>query len=774
MDIQGYDDFSLVGAGGNAHVYRAHRNDTDEFVAVKVLRGGGDDTVRRRFERERNAMGTLESLDHVAPVLESGITETGDPYIVMPLFSGGSLQQRVSSGPVPWREALELVEKVADAVAQAHGRRILHLDVKPANVLLDEDGEPFLADFGISEAVGATASMSAQMMTPAYTPPERLDGAKPSEQTDVYGLGGLTYALLAGEAPFVLEEGMTPAAMFMAVLNEDVPTHRLADFAPPVVVDLVSRTLSKSIDERPKSAANLRDLIAEILADDSLPAFDPIVPFRVVAGEAAASQADQGAVQVHGGLGGELVSAPPEPVGQPVAEIVSGAGADLAGDGELLLLDKAANEAVTEAEESEESDRLFAVWVAAAIVFVVVGVAGAITATAWNGLGAVDVSNDQELALDEITSASVATAESTDELGGNTVTSDDGVPFKSDGDSASGPESTNGPEAGNDPEARSDDAVGATDGTSGAVEISGAISTTGSDESIAGDESGESPASPDQSNAAEPEVLGTVTGNPQSNPVTPVVISPTGGANSPTTPSSAPNTPRLAPVTPDIPSPVVDPPATTTTTTTTVAIQNEPLQFEERIDIGDIGDTSVRFRFTTSAATGYTVTVRSGGTVASTQTGTAAAGVLEGVTVAGLTPGTDYSVQVTLNGSPSVTSTPVAFRTSGGNAAPAVAQVVVQNLRVASVESTRFQVNYESNVCANGSFIIRDANGTIVGSNSGQPDGCTTRHLGVPGFWTPALKPNSSYVITVTVEANGQGLGNGNTASQSISVTTSG
>ncbi|MGI9624171.1 MAG: hypothetical protein ACR2PK_15150, partial [Acidimicrobiales bacterium] len=74
----------------------------------------------------------------------------------------------------------------------------------------------------------------------------------------------------------------------------------------------------------------------------------------------------------------------------------------------------------------------------------------------------------------------------------------------------------------------------------------------------------------------------------------------------------------------------------------------------------------------------------------------------------------------------------------------------------------------------NGSFVIREQGGAVVGSNAGQPDGCTTRHLGIPGFWTPKLKPNTTYVITVTVEANGQGKGNGNTATKNLTVTTSG
>ena len=161
------------------------------------------------------------------------------------------------------------------------------------------------------------------------------------------------------------------------------------------------------------------------------------------------------------------------------------------------------------------------------------------------------------------------------------------------------------------------------------------------------------------------------------------------------------------------------------------------------------------------------------GRVVATRTGTAIGGQTVNVSVDGLTPGTDYNIQVSLNGPPAFTSAPVSFRTSGGAPEPIVEQVELLNLRIVETGSTRFELNYESNICANGSFTIRErGTGTVVGSNAGQASGCTTRHLAIPGFWTAALKPNTTYIITVAVEAGGAGLGNGNTAVQSISVTT--
>jgi len=167
--------------------------------------------------------------------------------------------------------------------------------------------------------------------------------------------------------------------------------------------------------------------------------------------------------------------------------------------------------------------------------------------------------------------------------------------------------------------------------------------------------------------------------------------------------------------------------------------------------------------------------VRSGASTVASTTGTAAAGTPENVRIDGLTAGTDYRVQVTLLGPPSTTSSAVAFRTSGGGyVEPTPTAVSLLNLRVVDLQATRFEVNYESNICANGSFTISKKDGGIVGSNSGQANGCTTRHLGIPGFWTSRLEPNTTYIITVTVEADGRGKGDGNTASKSLTVTTSG
>ena len=244
---------------------------------------------------------------------------------------------------------------------------------------------------------------------------------------------------------------------------------------------------------------------------------------------------------------------------------------------------------------------------------------------------------------------------------------------------------------------------------------------------------------------------------------------PTATPTTTTRPPATPTTQTTAAV-----APASTAPTTTTTTTTTEAPRVEPVEFAQRIDIGAIGETSLRFRFSSAADSVYVVTIRSNGSTIKTQSGNAQAGVLVNETVTGLTAGTDYTVQVTLSGPPAATSPTVPFRTPGGQPpAPVVTPVTIGGVETVEVGATRFQVNYTSNICANGSFTIREQGGGVVGSNAGQAAGCTTRHLAVPGFWTPALKPNTTYVITLTVEANGQGQGAGNTASRSVTVTTS-
>ena len=160
------------------------------------------------------------------------------------------------------------------------------------------------------------------------------------------------------------------------------------------------------------------------------------------------------------------------------------------------------------------------------------------------------------------------------------------------------------------------------------------------------------------------------------------------------------------------------------------------------------------------------------GQVAATVSGEAAAGESVDERFDDLEPGIEYGLSVQLGEGASGQSVTVPFRTAGTVVTTSATPVELLDLRVAAVEPTRVELHYESNICANGSFTIRTEGGEVVGRNDGQAEGCTTRHLAIPGFWTAPLTPGETYVVTVTVEADGQGRGGGNVATASITVTT--
>lgn len=257
LDIEGLADAEPVGSGGNAVVYRAYEADQDRWVAVKVIRGVGDEAELRRFDRERRAMGRLSQHDGIVTIYYSGITGRGEPYLVMPLLENSSLQDRIDSdGPIPWPEAVELMTTVAQTVEAAHQQNVIHRDLKPGNILLSSGGHPLVADFGIARHTGGSASIqsSAITLTPAYSPPETIDGASPTRSADIYGLGATLFALIAGSPPFVTDRDETMLALLMRVSQDSVRDLR-PDGVPNHVCRAIEHAMAKAPDDRPTTAA---------------------------------------------------------------------------------------------------------------------------------------------------------------------------------------------------------------------------------------------------------------------------------------------------------------------------------------------------------------------------------------------------------------------------------------------------------------------------------------------------------------------------------------
>ena len=260
---------AVIGRGGMSTVYRATDEVLGRDVAVKVLLpalADQDPTYAARFEREARAAAGLASAA-VVTVFDTGTDEDGSQYIVMELVSGHSLAELLANGrPLPVEEAIRIGVQVADALQAAHAAGILHRDIKPANVMVADDGTVKLLDFGIARSLdGVTLTQAASVVgTAAYMAPERALGQSGDARADVYSLGCLLYAMLAGRPPF---GGEIAAAILHQHVNADpVPPSRLRAAVPAALDALVLATLAKAADARPKTAAEVGERLAALSA----------------------------------------------------------------------------------------------------------------------------------------------------------------------------------------------------------------------------------------------------------------------------------------------------------------------------------------------------------------------------------------------------------------------------------------------------------------------------------------------------------------------------
>jgi serine/threonine protein kinase/tetratricopeptide (TPR) repeat protein len=206
-DFGDYELLEVIGRGGQGVVYRARQKSLNRTVALKVIGLGhwASDAHLKRFRREAEAAA---SLDHsgIVPIYEVGERD-GSCYFSMKFVEGGQLDEVSKREPMPIRQAVELIAKVARTVHYAHEHGILHRDIKPGNILLDQKDEPHLTDFGLARLVESESTVTRTMEvlgTPSYMAPEQAVGNNDavSSATDVYGLGAVLYQLLTGHPPF--------------------------------------------------------------------------------------------------------------------------------------------------------------------------------------------------------------------------------------------------------------------------------------------------------------------------------------------------------------------------------------------------------------------------------------------------------------------------------------------------------------------------------------------------------------------------------------------
>lgn len=261
-----YELRERMGSGGMGAVWRAHDRTLGRDVAVKLLHEGlaADATVAQRFRGEALSAAKLTHPNVVA-VFDAG-EQDGVPYIVMELVEGPSLHAILSKhGALPVGEAARIGRAVCAGLAHAHARGLVHRDVKPANVLLEEGSrEPKVADFGIAKGLedsGGLTRTGGLIGTAAYLSPEQVSGQPAGPASDVYATGCLLYACLVGEPPFG-GSAPTPVAIAMRHLNDAVPPlrERRPDVPEPFS-DVVHRALHKDPARRFADADQMRRAI---------------------------------------------------------------------------------------------------------------------------------------------------------------------------------------------------------------------------------------------------------------------------------------------------------------------------------------------------------------------------------------------------------------------------------------------------------------------------------------------------------------------------------
>jgi serine/threonine protein kinase len=206
-ELGDYELLKEIGRGGQGVVFRARQKSLNRTVALKVI-GLGQWATKAHLTRFRREAESAAALEHpgIVPIYEIGEGD-GSCYFSMKLIEGGQLGEIARREPMPIRRAAELIIKVARTVHYAHENGILHRDIKPGNILLDDRGEPHLTDFGLARLVETESTVTRTMEalgTPSYMAPEQAVGnnAQVTSATDVYGLGAVLYQLLTGHPPF--------------------------------------------------------------------------------------------------------------------------------------------------------------------------------------------------------------------------------------------------------------------------------------------------------------------------------------------------------------------------------------------------------------------------------------------------------------------------------------------------------------------------------------------------------------------------------------------
>ena len=251
-----------LGEGGMGVVFRAVREPEGDEVALKVLRAelSADETFRRRFVHEARAAGEVRH-KHLVPITEAGEAD-GRPFLAVAFVRGQTLEQRLAGGPLGIPDMVRVVAHVASGLDALHNAGIVHRDVKPSNVIIDESGSASLTDFGLAKGRAYTVLTKPGMVmgTLDYLAPEMLRGAGATGASDIYALGCLTFECTAGRAPFEDTSMFDLASAHLNIEPSDPCAGR--DDAPEGLSWAILQALAKDPAKRPPTATAYAHLIS--------------------------------------------------------------------------------------------------------------------------------------------------------------------------------------------------------------------------------------------------------------------------------------------------------------------------------------------------------------------------------------------------------------------------------------------------------------------------------------------------------------------------------
>src|SRR5262245_33042044 len=300
--IAGYEIEELVGRGGMGEIYRARDPRLERRVALKLLaeRFSEDAAFRERLLRESRIAA---SLDHpnVVPVYEAGETDDDRLFIAMRFVDGSDLEALLrSEGPLEPARAVAIAAQMADALDAAHGRGLVHRDVKPSNVLLDRQDRRehvYLADFGLTQSVSDRGPTDGHLVGPVdYVAPEQGRGDEVDGRADVYGLGCVLFQALTGSVPF---SGVSDVAVIYAHLEAPPPrASERREELPEALDDVLERAMAKDPAERQPTCRELVEEVRAALGLDARPRTSRVLLVAALAAVVALVAAAVGAVLV--------------------------------------------------------------------------------------------------------------------------------------------------------------------------------------------------------------------------------------------------------------------------------------------------------------------------------------------------------------------------------------------------------------------------------------------------------------------------------------------